>query len=173
MGKTTDILYAKDANNDLARFAQKKLRKIYSAPSLDNYEVWEIDEARQKLLQYKSHGMISWDWKYQNDIQYLWDRIRTNDYTQDTKAIFDIIQESYKTILMNDNTQDLETLHLALVEAIHEWAFKYRFEAEVIKKKNEKSWLRVIEYIANKLCDEIDAYYDEYQKMCREARQAL
>ena len=158
MWKEEDVLHQKDANNELARFAQKKLRKVYSAPNLDTYEVWEIDEARKKLLQYKSMGMIRWDWKYKDDIHYLWDKIRTNECTQDTKALFEVIQESYKTILMNDNTQDLEILHLALVEAIHEWAFLYRFEAEAIKKENEAAWRSVIEYIANKLCDEVDAY---------------
>ena len=161
MNMTRDVLYTKGRDDELARHVQVKLRKIYSSKDLDTHTLDELDEARKGLVSFKCEDMKRLDWKYLEDVRYLFDLIITNRCTQDTVNLFEMIQMSYRTILMNNDTQELEWLHLALVEAVHEWGFKYRFEAEVIKKANEAQWRAVIKHIANKLADEVEAYTKE------------
>lgn len=162
------VLYLKDGNNDLARFTKKRLRETYSVSNLNNHEVYEIEEARDKLLKFKSEGMNRWDWKYKEDIQYLWSKISSKEISPDELALFYVLQESFKVIMMNDDTEEIEMLHLALVEAFHEWNFLYRFEAAAIKEEHKEEWWNIIETLANRLCDIVNSYNDEYKERFEE-----
>ena len=156
--------------NDIENMRKKKLRDIYSSKTLHEHDIFELDDARGSLLRYKGEGMQRWDWKYTEVLRYLYKGLARNkglvmdERDEDRKALFDVLQESYKIILMNDDTEDLENLHLALVEALHEWAFKYCCDATKYKILNDAAWTKVIEYIANKLVDEVNDYQERNAK---------
>ena len=145
------LLYLLDKDNDMFRHKVKNLRKIYLSQNLVEHEIHELEDARAQLVLLKSQGMRSWDWKYKDDVQYLFSLIKQKNYTKTTANVFTLLQRSYRTILTHDDTEDLEQVHLALVEAVHEWAFKYRFEAAHIKEENASAWRKVITNIAKEL----------------------
>lgn len=148
------------ADSQIARFARKRYRKIYSSDT-SKHNIEELDLARRKLVRTKGSGMIKTDWMYTEVIRYLFKMIRTRDDDAPTNSmddlveLFKIIQASYKEILMNDDTSELEDIHVALVEALHEWAFRYRFEAAKEKAVYGDIWKQEIEGIANTLVDEL------------------
>ena len=160
MAPDTVYLNNEYADNELARFARRKYRKIYSSDT-SKHDIGELNLARKKLVRTKGSGMIKTDWMYEEVIRYLFKMIRTKsedaptNSMEDLVELFKIIQASYKTILMNDDTSDLEDIHVALTEAIHEWAFRYRFDAHSEKVIYGAQWKREIEDIANKLVDEL------------------
>ena len=144
-----------------ARTKKFELRTIYNSTTLDKHDIRELDDARNRLLRYKSEGMQRWDWKYTEVLRYLFKNLSQNKEDEESKALFDVLQESYKIILMNDDTKDLENLHLALVEALHEWEFKYCCDAAEHKIANKGAWLNAIEYIVNRLVDEVNIFLNE------------
>lgn len=161
---TGKVFYGKSTDNDLTKFKQNKLREVFNSKDLSKYDIAEIDAARISLLRYKTPFMYSWDWKYREVSKYLFKSIKRETYLNgdkaNTLALFEILQTSYKFILNNNNTADIEYIHLALVEAVHEWLFMFQFdEAAELKKQNAKRWWNVIEYIANKLVDYLNMIY--------------
>lgn len=162
MKMAPDTVYFNDeyADSQIARFARKRYRKIYSSDT-SKYDIEELDLARRKLVRTKGSGMIKTDWMYTEVIRYLFKMIRTRSEDAPTNSmddlveLFKIIQASYKEILMNDDTSELEDIHAALVEALHEWAFRYRFEAAKEKAVYGDIWKQEIEDIANTLVDEL------------------
>ena len=149
---TSPPLYLIDRNNDLYRYRITKLRRIYLSHELGEYEIHELEKARAELVRTKSTNMQKWDWKYQDDIQYLFQKIQNNKCSQLTVNVFKLLQRSYKTILTNDKTEDLEHFHLALVEAVHEWNF--RFSADT-KKIHAPVWKKILINIAKALQDNL------------------
>lgn len=152
------ILNQSYKDNEIARFACKRYRIIYSSDT-SKHDIQELDLARRKLVGFKSSGMIKTDWMYEEVVRYLFKMIRTKSEDAPTNSmddlveLFKIIQNSYKEILMNDDTSDLEDIHVALVEALHEWAFRYRFEAAKEKVVYGEQWKEIIEEITNTLVD--------------------
>ena len=162
MKMAPDTVYFNDeyADSQIARFARKRYRKIYSSDT-SKHDIEELDLARRKLVRTKGSGMIKTDWMYTEVIRYLFKMIRTRSEDAPTNSmddlveLFKIIQASYKEILMNDDTSELEDIHVALVEALHEWAFRYRFEAAKEKVIYGSQWKQEIEDLANTLVDEL------------------
>ena len=160
-------------DDELNLFAQNKLRKIYNAKSLDVYSLNDIEEARIKLLRYKTPLMTRLDWLVHELARYLTEcLIKRENYLNDSRAetldIREILRVGYKTIMSNNDTTTLEYHYLVFAKALHEWLFRFQFgKSAKLKKKNERQWWSCIENMANSLVDELNQYdekksYDSY-----------
>jgi len=164
------------ANNELAVFAQNKLRKIYNAKNLDVYSLDDIDRARVELLKYKTPLMREWDGMVHDLARYLNDRLLFRDgyiagSHDETKDIREILRVGYKTILNHNDTEDFEYKFLAFCKGLHEWLWRFRFSEKAKQnqgnpeeKAKENAWLRFLENMANELVDEINAIDRESQE---------
>ena len=148
---TSPLLYVEDKQNDLFRYTIMGLREVYLSQDLEEYGVRDIEKARVQLVKLKSKTMRVYDWKYHTDIKYLFERMQNPKRPKIVENLFKLLQRSYRAILTNDDTEDLENAHVALVQAVHEWAYSYTFEDEQIKKEYAPTWKQVIVDIANSL----------------------
>ena len=145
-------------NNGRAIFRQREFRKIYAAKTLEVYSLKDIDEARLKLLGFKSSVMQGSEGMYQEVQDYLRKQMMLSQPGVDTMRLYELLLQSYRNILMNDNSEVLEKLHCDLVRAVH----RYYSEAESIVKQNKAAWKKVIERMAERLEDEVYAYEVEW-----------
>ena len=157
---------------DFASSRKAILRNIYGQKNLNKYPLKRIKEAQEELLMYKDAEFQSNHWKYPEVVRYLFNEIKNTEQRDgDVKTIFAAVQLGYRIILMNDDTQELEELHLALVEALHIWAFKY--EGDIAPARNfhgDAMWKDIVEK-ANRLIDCINAYHgdSEQERATKEA----
>lgn len=155
MDITAPLRYMKDTENDLYRHKIKQLRKAYMSNTYTEDEVWDVVTARVQLLKSKSNKMRAWEWKFQDDLKYLEKIIRSNRYNETTANIYKLLRGTYTFLLTHDDTDELEDLYLGLVEAVHEWGYKYRHEAEAVKIQNKAEWVKVISKLAYSLQDKL------------------
>lgn len=138
----------------------EKWRETFNSTDLNRYENWELDEARNNLLSTKSEPMRRWDYKYRLVIAKLFKRLRYGE--EDKRVYFDLLQQSFKIIVNNDDTEELEKLHLAMVEALFEWEITYTMDSSHYKRANEygPQWVNIIEHISFLVLKECKKYSD-------------
>ena len=135
------------------------LRNIYSSKNLNKYSLKKINEAQEELLKYKDSEFQSNHWKYPEVVSFLFGELKDNEQRSgDLRTIFAAVQIAHRIILMNDDTEKLEKLHLSLVEALHRWAFRYKGDLTLERNlRGDEMWQDIVEK-ANRLVECLNAY---------------
>lgn len=139
---------------------KEKWREIFNTKDGNKYEIWELDDARKGLLSLKSAAMQRYDYKYKLVIGKLFKRLRYGEIEK--RVYFDLLQYSFRTIINNDDTEELEKLHLAMVEALFEWEIMYTMDSAHYKSPDEygEQWSNIIDHISFLVLKECKRFAD-------------